>query len=304
MIFKNAKVIGENIDPEIYHKRDETIKRGNPEYVMSQGELKEFLKCPSRWVNGYREDQKSSEAQKWGSLIDCLVLTPDRFKDVYCVAPETYPAEGKKKGDPATEKPWNWNATYCKEWRESQNGLMVLKAEEIAEAGGAIKKLYEDATITAALTGAKRQVMVTADAHINGLIIPVRVLIDFIPELLPYTQMIGDLKTACDASIRGWQRAVFTNGYHIQGAFYIDIYEAATSENRTDFIHVIQESFLPYQTGRRILSSELLELGREEYKKALFLYAECLKTGIWPDYEEGTAINSFTVVEPEAWMIK
>lgn len=100
----NAKIVGAGISNEVYRRQD--AKRGDLEFVMSRGELCEFARCPHRWINGYKEDD--TESTEWGTLIDCLAMTPKSFNDCFAVTPATYP--GSKPGE---EKPWNWNANQC-----------------------------------------------------------------------------------------------------------------------------------------------------------------------------------------------
>lgn len=307
-MIKNAKIVGVQVDPEAYHRRDVAIPRGHPEYVMSRGELVEFARCPHRWKAGYR-DSESSDSQKWGSLIDTLLLDPVRFSDKYAIAPTTYMAEGKKKGDLQVEKVWNWNATACKEWREAQGGKAIIKADEKAAGDEAIKMLQTDPMIAELIFCSEKQVMVIGeweDAP-TGLHIPLRALIDLVPskDYSAYALSLSDLKTCCLAEPRAWKVAVFKHDYHTQAALYLDLYNVATGESRTEFRHIVQESFPPYETGKRILSVEFIDLGRDKYAKALSLYCQCVKSNHWPTYEETEDyhIGGWGIVDPEGWMI-
>ena len=89
--------------------------------------------------------------------------------------------------------------------------------------------------------------------------------------------------------------------YHVQAALELDLYNSATGESRNEFRHVIQESYPPYQTGRRILTEEFIQMGRAKYTAALMLYAECLQTGEWHDYEKGAMINGWSFCAPTSW---
>lgn len=308
-MIKNAKIVGAQVDPDAYHRRDATVPRGSREYVMSQGELMEFAHCPHRYIMGYQESEESSDSQEWGSLIDTLLLDPVRFSDKYAIAPATYMAEGKKKGDSPVEKPWNWNATVCKDWREEQNGKTVIKADEQTEAEKATSLLQNDPIISEVLLCSEKQVMVTADYQdeVTGITVPLRALIDLAPhkDYDGYSNCLIDLKTCCLADPSAWTRAVFQHKYHVQAPFYLDLYNAATGENRKEFRHIVQESFPPYEIGRRILADEFVKLGKEKYQEALALYCQCIKTNHWPNYDEllNYNINGWGIVDPEGWMI-
>lgn len=308
-MIKNSKIIGTQVDPDSYHRRDPSIPRGNPQYVMSRGELMEFSHCPHRWVSGYKEDDEPKDSQEWGSLIDTLLLDPVRFSDKYAIAPATYMAEGKKKGDPPVEKPWNWNATACKEWRDAQEGKAVIKTEDELAATNAVHLLKCDPIVSEVLFCSDKQVMVTADYEDEetGVIVPLRTLIDIAPskDYDTYANCLIDLKTCCLADPVAWVKAVFQHKYHVQSALYLDVYNAATGENRREFRHIVQESFAPYEIAKRILSEEYIKLGREKYQDALRLYARCIKENHWPDYDElqNYSFNGWGIVEPESWMV-
>jgi hypothetical protein len=303
--FSNAKVVGVGIEPESYHRQEPGIERGNPAFVMSRGELMTFAQCPHRWLAGYRP--KETDASDWGSLIDCRVLDRNRFNDKYAIAPATYLADGRKKGDPQIEKPWNRNATVCREWEEAQGNKTIIKADELAESDTAIKSLFADDYISQVLLGSDHQVMVVAEYsdRETGIAVPVKILIDIVPgESSGYQRQLFDLKTSVSADPARWPRIVFERGYHVQGAFYLDVYVAAIGEDRIEFGHIVQENFAPFETSKFVLSSEFMTMGRDAYIFALRKYCQCLKDNQWPSYPPSHLnINGWNYADPEAWMI-
>ena len=303
-IFKNARVRGENVHPEDYHTQ--TKKRGEADYVMSRSDLVEFHHNPRRWRKGF--DDETTDAMEWGTLVDCLTLTPAQFTDRYAIAPQVYPCEPTKK-DPRTTKPWNRNADYCKEWEESQAGKAVIKFELYQRAVTAKDVLLDSSDVWPVFADAARSVHVTADYHDaeTGLIIPVKILIDCVPDAgNDHGRTIADLKTCESGDPHAWQNAVFHKNYHVQAALYLDVYVAATGEDRVDFTHVWQESYAPYECGGAVVSSEFMELGRLKYRQALAKYADCLKGGQWPGYDPGPRVlpNGFRLTEPKQWMLE
>jgi hypothetical protein len=286
--FCNGKIVGQ-VSPADYHRRDPAIPRGHPEYPMSFSELSEFSNCPSRWVRGYRD--AGTEATEWGSLVDALVTTPTSFDDRYAVTPETYPA---KVGKALVDKPWRFGAGYTDTWRDAKEaaGLIVVKHDTHLRAFSACKVMLADPEIGDLLSACgKRQVMVVAEYHDKdtGLVVPVRGLVDLWPdpEHPRFGKCLADVKTVANASPELFIDHVFRFRYNVQAAIYLDLAQAA-GEDRTDFLIAAQESFEPYQVGRRHLSAEVLELGRMKYAGWLARYAYCLKTGQWQDYEVGT----------------
>lgn len=294
-----ASVVGEGVTRATYCRQD--AERGDREYIMSRGDLVEFNTNPARWLLGVDTDE--TKATEYGTLLDCLVLTPKRFQDEFSVCPETYP--DSKTGKP---KPWTFQADFCKEWREEQRGKQVVKADELRRAENAVKFLLGDPKIYDLLACSKAQVMVMGEYQDDetGLVVPLKGLIDLVPDKSSaYGKSLADFKTCSNGHPGAWPRAVFDFGYHWQAALYLDLYTAATGEGRIEFLHVLQESSPPWAVGRRLLSAEFLNLGRIQYLTALKRYCRCLSNGEWPGYDdEGRdCLNGWTLVGPAAWMV-
>lgn len=299
----NAKVIG-CVERDAYVKSQ--YPRGHREFAMSRGELMEFNRCPHRWLMGIESEETKST--KWGSLIDCMLLTPSRFDLLIAVTPAEYPAIPKRKDDPIEMKPWNKNATFCKEWEAERDGMQIVKPDLHADALAAVKVLMADEQIAGLVGCSQKQVMAVGEYHDDetDLIVPLKVLIDLEPaQESPFEDSLADLKTCATASPFPWVRAVHDHGYHVQAALYLDVYNAATGEDRTTFLHVLQESYAPWEVGKRILSQEFIELGRLTYLTALRRYCACLAANHWPGYDEDgkMVLHGWNLTEPEAWMI-
>lgn len=297
--FKNARVIAEGFDPNQYHKQ--IAGRGEPGFVMSRGELVEFMRCPSRWKAGHESDE--TKATEWGSMMDCLILEPSKFKDRFSICPETYP--DSKTGEP---KEWTFQAKFCKAWREEQEGKQIVKQDVRQMGDCAEKRLLSDDCARKFLFASKRQVYATAEYRQGKVVVPVKILLDLVPDKnhLEFGKSLGDFKTSASAEPRDWSWYVFKYGYHVQAAFYMDIYCEATGGDRQDFRHIVQESYPPYEVGKRVLSSEFVEMGRQFYQHALKKYAECIKSNYWPGYEEMTdhGWGGWSFTEPEAKMVQ
>lgn len=279
-------------DPKAYHAIGADIARGKPEKVISQTELKEFAKNPHRWVCGYREED--TDAKDDGHLCDVIVLTPDRFEQLYAVAPEVYPS---KDGD----KPWNWNATFCKEWKNAQEelGLAVVKSGHAADAWKAREALLRNGHIKAFHSVSRFQVQVNCrwEDPDTAIVVPVKCLLDIVPDPdSAFGDTLADYKRTNNAEYRAWARTVHNYGLAFQAAFYLDAINAATGLQYRSFEHWIQESVAPWECTHRMLSSEFITIGRNAYQTAFSHYCRALKTGCFPGYDSA-------IVEPEAWMV-
>jgi exodeoxyribonuclease VIII len=297
MSLKNVTIRGREVNSEEYHEGN-GAKRGDSDFEMSASMLREFGVCASRWLAGYTPPD--SEAKDYGSLLDCLYLTPGQFAAKYAVRPDTYKS---KDGD----KPWNNNATVCREWNEATEaeGRKPLKKTELAEAQAAIRRLESDKILSAFHDVSEKQVWLTGlwtdDA--TGLTVPVKALVDLAPAKdSEFAACLGDLKSTRAALPSVWSRYSSQRKYHLQGALYLDMWNAATGEARDTWCFILSENFPPYQTGRAMLSQQKLEYGRVLYQAYLARYCQCLKTGVWPDYQTGPGvIQGWSLDDASRW---
>ena len=81
----NAKIIGDNVAYEDYSRQETGMSRGNPAFIMSRGEIVNFASNPARWLAGYRKEQAETDSTKWGSMIDCLLTSPEKFEAMFAV---------------------------------------------------------------------------------------------------------------------------------------------------------------------------------------------------------------------------
>lgn len=321
MSFKKAKVHAGVTDPAIYHAQE--FERGDAKLPMSPSSLKAFGQCAARWRAGYTPPD--SPAKDFGSLLDCRALTPDLFETRYAVHPLTYEAKGmecpkcKSVTDAKTcgkckcdrveirvTKDWNWNAEACADWKLKQGTREIISPDDMLESGNALAALFKDEVIKSFLEASRKQVLVTAEWHDEAtkLVVPVRCLIDLVPRLdSEFPKSLGDLKTTRSAALHSFTRFSFNMGYYIQAAFDLDIYMAATGEDRCNWCFVLQENYPPFQTGKRLASMEFLSMGRAEYRRQLANYCWCLKNGKWPGYDDtDDSIQGWSLIEPEPWM--
>lgn len=301
-----------NFNPKEYHNlgpSKSVIFGGDLNgYILSRSELRAFGRNPSKWIRTAGKDQ--TEAMRYGNLLDAMLLAPEYFESSFTRRPDTYPAEGKK-GEPATEKPWSGNSTWCREWitNTQRQGLTPFRAEDEDAAQAAIRRLYHDQDIARVLHASRKQVLVVVnytDAK-TGLVVPIKVLVDIVPECKPEDDSLADLKTAHDASGEAWQKHVFAMGYHYQGAMYLDAWNAATGQDRQLFRHIVSESDEPFEPALRCLSSEFIEMGRHEYQRDLELFCECVVKGEWLGYKHETGSRlvldgNWHLVDPTTWM--
>lgn len=296
---KYAHDCGDGVSFETYSRQAQGVTRGHPEFVMDGKDLKNFTHCPHRWRAGHNDDDETPSTD-WGQLLDCLLITPRAFESRFAVRPETYTNEKKEV------KPWNGNSNVCKEWLNQHEGMEIVKSDDVLRASSAAKLIMADEQYSVVIPASRRQVMLTGfyDDVETGLRIPIKSLLD----LVPPEKYLVDLKTSKDAHPRSWKQQVWKYRLHVQAARHLDLWNAAHKDTRNEFRHIVQESFEPFEIGKRMLSAEFISHGRYSYVKALKRYAKALKTDTWdgydsPDNNSDIVIDGHLVVSPEAWMI-
>lgn len=328
MKFLDLEIVGKNVPPAQYQAQD--LERGDAGFVMSRSELMAFAENPHKWLAG--EHDEGTESTEWGDLIDVLLLIPTQFPAIYAVTPDTYPSTGMKcpKCGSVTDsqscrkcgvdrvkekvnKPWDYNATYCSDWRDRQiaSGKRVIKSIMFQSAQRAVKIMEQNENAMSLINCSERQVMVTGhyqDAD-TGLLIPVKLMLDLVPNKTHprWGKSLADLKTCVSCNPPLFEKSVFKYDYDCQGSFYGDLYAQATGEDRTDFVFVAQENQPPYEVADPLplLSGNFREIGKSKYLFALKYYARCLYAGKFPSYSVGQRIvvDGRYIVEPKDYMV-
>jgi hypothetical protein len=115
------------------------------------------------------------------------------------------------------------------------------------------------------------------------------------PDYIRADGIIPDLKSARDASPRGFQKAAWDAGYQMQAAFYMDGLRAC-GEHAKGFLFVVVENTPPHCVAVYVADEDLLWYGRDEYQRALQIYAD-LPEGEWPGYPE-----EVLTLSPPSWV--
>ncbi len=319
----NAKLVTANANVENYHAQD--AKPGEDAFVMSPGILRDFAACPARWVAGYRRAE--GVALRWRALFLTHALAPERFGRTYALRPDTYQARvlkcpecgsesdakqcrkcGLTRISQVVEKPWAGGAEYCRKWTEQaeQREQIIIREEENLAARSAVARVNLDPAIKQYREDSDVLVWFAADWKDadTGIVIPCRTLIGFVPRKgTSNDNSLAELKVTKDASHCPWRRQAYYGLYHMQAAWALDIFAAATGAPRSLFYFVLVETMSPWEPARRHLAPTFVQLGRRTYEQMLKSYATCLATRTWPGYDLATTgPDAWTAVETEPWM--
>lgn len=263
---------------------------GDPGYVMSRSELVAFSENPWAWRNGRKfQDTKSTE---WGSLVDCIYLTPEEFSENYVMQPCDYPSP--TSSDPGARKPWHPGSHWCQNWtrKAKASGKTCLSKRFLDGARKALAVLKEDAQAKAFFDSSRKQTVCRweyTDPE-TGIVVPLKCMIDMEGIDEPF---LADFKTARAGSGHGFSKSAKSLRYDVQGAFYLYGYRECHSD-RDNFAFVVQENSFPYPVSSFYLDDLSLAVGREGlvtrwrtyegYEQMLARYCRCLADDVWPGH--------------------
>ena len=111
-------------------------------------------------------------------------------------------------------------------------------------------------------------------------------------DLMPHPHLkpvIADYKSCASASRRDFPKSVDNFGYHVQAAQYIDGYEVIYGDRLREapsFVFIAQEKKPPYLVATYQLDAEAIQIGRDACYRAMEIWHDCRKSGIWPGYSQ------------------
>lgn len=101
--------------------------------------------------------------------------------------------------------------------------------------------------------------------------------------------MNADSKEFTNQAIRG--------GYYLKQALLHDIFTEAYGHAPTEQLILAQERNFPHIPEYYRITNQFLEIGRLQYKSALFLYKQCIENDVWPTYSIGDEVTDIIVPE-------
>lgn len=240
------------------------------EHGVSQSRLKLLRQSPLHLRHAIDNPEEPTDAMILGNLEHLLVLEPSLFAKAFWSRPVTY------KNDKGEEKPWHGASNVCKTWLKAHADRPVISSEnEDRLLGMADAIRAHPAAAAALLEGLPEQALFCEDAE-TGLQIKCRA------DWMTGNSFV-DPKTCLDASPAGFAKVVANLGYHIQAAFSLDIAKVL-SLGKECFLFIAVEKDPPHAVAVYQLDEASIEYGRQEYRRLLNIYLDCVSTNQWPGY--------------------
>lgn len=256
------------LDERLYHASN---------HLSSTGARK-LLESPAKYKYSLTHPQEHKDAYSLGTATHTRILGTGANI-------VTYPTEHLTPSGAVSTKAAT--VAWADEMRAAGN--VVIAPQQARQVDGMAEAVLAHPDARNVLeTIAGREVSVFAD--IDG--VPVRARFDIYDGVRG-----GDLKSARDASPKGFNRSVANYGYHIQEGFYRAVHQAATgTELDESFPFLVVENAAPYLVGVYTLDYTWAQLGHEQVMRAIDTYRECTESGVWPGYVS-------TTLTPPAWAI-
>ena len=183
---------------------------------MSYSKAKALLDSPAAlWAYMTEKREDPTPAQLWGSLVDCLHYTPERFEERYLVWAGTNRTTKEGK------------AAYTQALEEALQGTpdgasrQLVTAADYNAATAAVEALQSNEVLQK--MGLLKWDAAQADVHgeIHG--IPFHGVIDQFGTLSNGDAYVADLKTVSDGSPAAVKRAMWQFRYHLQASIYLEL---------------------------------------------------------------------------------
>ena len=246
----------------------------NLEAPVSKSLLWDFNESPYKWRHS--SGREATRAMDLGTLIHSAILEPNIPLDqIAAVSPFA-----------------DFRTKAAQEWRDDQKemGRMIATDADIRTASGCEQVFSEDYAQRFGV-GYKSEVAVFAEIGA----IKIKGMIDLVPDSL---DLLVDLKTTARiGSLREITNTIINRGYHWQAALYLDLWNAASGENRDRFMICFIEVTEPYETAWIEVSRGLIDDGRAGYMNALAKWQSCVAIDVWPRQHEG-----ITLIEKPAYL--
>lgn len=239
--------------------------------AISKSGLDEVARSPAHYyarkLDPKRPPPREKAGQLEGTLAHCATLEPDQFARRYRVSATV-----------------NRNTKLWKEFAEKAlaDGLEPIQDNQYDAAMRQAESVRALPEVKDALSSGHSEISAYWRDDETGVLCRCRP--DWTSPAGTEGCVLMDLKTYTDASAAQFVRQVARKSYAGQAGFYTDGFGKASGLMVHGFVFVAVETEWPHAAACYMLDHESLEAGRRWYRHHLAIYAECLRTGVWPGY--------------------
>lgn len=247
-------------------RRDDTWATAKDKAV-SKSLIIDFMSDPGTWRRGVHKE--TTAAMGFGSLVDCLLLEPEKFATRYALSPFD-----------------SFRSKAAQEWRDEMaaGGVEVMAEDKYESAKTAISAVLDHPEAARLLNSSRNQV---AFRHMTPHGLASKGLIDIVPT---DDDTLVDLKTCSQSAMedrRSLARHIFDWGYHIQAGAYLDGWNEASGQERERFKFIFVTSSAPFRCAVVEIPYAAILLGAQQYLAGVKKFADCLQRDVWPSQWDG-----------------
>lgn len=238
--------------------------------AVSSSQLKLILRSPLHFQHGLQAPHVETSAMRIGTAIHTALLEPERFRNIYRVAPE--------KGRSAADK-----LAFANYVTAHPDKILISRSEmDMVEAVQQAVARHQLASRILRMGQAETSIF-WHDPE-TGIRCKCR------PDLLVSPWLILDIKTTEDASEEAFMRSCAQYRYDLSAAMYREGVWHATQKS-LDFVFLAVEKKPPFAVALYRASDQFLEHGDMLFRRTLSTLKDCRQTGVYRGYQPDGVIS-------------
>lgn len=223
--------------------------------------------------------KQCTDAMDYGTAAHAAILE-NRF-DAFHIQPETY-------GD---GKPWNGNATECKQWRAVHEDKPIITTNQVQELSASAEYVRQHHKASKLLRGGNVEV---SAFHDNT-----KARCDYLT-ITGESARVVDLKTCADASTEAFAKEIINRGYHIQFAWYRRVLRGLGLKHFQFFFIALQKGQLPLVNVWE-MHPLAMDMADKKIDDALDMLAKCITNKYWPEWSDYDGENEIKTIDVPEW---
>nr|BDD45322.1 hypothetical protein 41 [bacterium] len=254
--------------PGIYNDLSNQAYHADP--AIGSSGLRDFIKLPAlyhwNYISPDNPGRVSTPAQEMGSAAHTVVLEPEKFDELYMVAPE----EARDRRSKA------WTETYNQAFDAGKTPILFKEYQKLMEM---VEAFRSHPLATKMVVGGVAEQSHFAKDPTTGIIMKAR------PDYLIAGEYMIDYKTTgIDLGVTNFSRHEFNMERHIQAAHHKAVVELTTGQKIKEVLHIAQMQKPPYFIRIFRIPEDWLEFGEDTRRTGLDNFAHCLKNKDFPAY--------------------
>ena len=258
------------INPSEYHSRLKLDRSDifSPDSWLSKSAVYELYQNSLYKWRYFPRQYTDSPAMTWGSLVDCIITSPEDFDEQFVTNPYD-----------------SFRTKAAKEWKDAtlDSGKQIITPELLEQANAAVAVLTKKHKYAAAMIekSASQVVLMQRVQHpASERTVGIKGLVDLAPEGEPF---LMDLKTTRDFTAGGFAKTIAKFSYHIQGALYLQLWNATHPHDQRDRFQIMwQDSAAPYEVAITEIPATDLADGADMFNHLLGRIVRAAENEHWP----------------------